>query len=285
MSFLAGPRLYYSLFGARGLLLGARARLLRRRIEVSVAVPGVRHPVFLRARTTDVAVCRDILLDSQYDWQFSKSPQVIVDAGANVGIASIFYANKYPDSRIIAIEPELSNFEMLRRNAAPYSNISPVHAALWMEDRQLQILDPGTGHTTFRVLDSHESSSRPKCPLIRGITLSTLLADFGIEYVDLLKLDIEGAEKEVFERSDSWIANVGVIAVELHDWIRSGCSQSVRMATKSFELEWRKGETTYFARKDHTSNGTSPIRASVGQSSTAHKPVAWKFPLRILNTR
>jgi FkbM family methyltransferase len=283
MNFLEGPRLYYSLFGVRGPFLGARARLLRRPIEVAVAVPGMRHPVCLRLRTTDVAVCREILLNGQYDWDFSRSPQVIVDVGANVGLASIFYANKYPSSRIVAIEPEPSNYEMLRRNVAPYPNIVSMQVALWKEERLLDVLDPGTGHTTFRMAEIDESGDVKSRQTIRGMTLGKLMADLGIHHIDLLKVDVEGSEKEIFEHSSSWIDKVGVIAIEIHDWIQGGCGDSVHTATKDFELEWQKGETTYFARKAYTSNGASSTRAHVNAPNARHYATTPKIPLRILN--
>jgi FkbM family methyltransferase len=72
-------------------------------------------------------------------------PPVIIDAGANVGLCAVFYANRFPDARIIAIEPEPSNYEMLKKNTAPYPNITTVHAALWKENGPLRLFDTGEG--------------------------------------------------------------------------------------------------------------------------------------------
>jgi len=68
----------------------------------------------------------------------STEPDVIVDAGANIGLASICFANKYANATIIAVEPEQSNFELLEENVAPYPNIVPVQAALWYEDSEVR---------------------------------------------------------------------------------------------------------------------------------------------------
>ena len=59
-------------------------------------------------------------------------------------------------------------------------------------------------------------------------TFEKLMADYRLDCMDLLKMDAEGAEKEIFEQSSSWIDTVGMIAVELRDWIHSGCRKSVR---------------------------------------------------------
>jgi FkbM family methyltransferase len=277
MNGLTGPHLYYSLFGTRGLLLGAEARLLGRSVEVTVAVPNIAHPVRLRLRTTDVALCQEILLRGQYEWEFSRSPRVIVDAGANIGLAAVFYANKFPASRIVAIEPEPSNYEALKKNAAPYPGIVTVHAALW-RDNEPCILDPGTGHTTFRTRGTEESTVTESRQVVRGVTLDSLMKELGISYVDLLKVDIEGSEKEVFEHSQSWIGEVGVLAIELHDWIQDGCSSSVRMAASDFDFTCQRGETTYFVRKELASDSSYP---EAPPSADRHLNSS-KFPLRII---
>jgi FkbM family methyltransferase len=274
MDALIGPRIYYSLFGARGLLLGAAARLFRKPIKVAVAVPGIRHPLFLRLRTTDVALCREIFLNEVYDSGFPPAPRVVVDAGANIGLSTVFFANKFPQAEIVAIEPEPSNFAMLRDNVAPYPNVTPVQAALWKEDRELNLFDTGEGQTTFQVrpgeASPREGNSRPN--RVQGITLQKLMANHDLSHIDLLKMDIEGAEKDIFEHSQPWIDDVEIIAVEFHDWIHDGSSQIVRQAVQYFPHEWQRGEITYFSKGGKPENGAS---------APASMP---KFPLKILHT-
>jgi FkbM family methyltransferase len=278
MNGLEGPRMYYSLFGLPGLVLGAKARVLKRPIELKVGVPGIAHPVHLRLRTTDVALCQEILLHGQYDWAFAETPKVIVDAGANIGMAAIFYATKFPESKIVAIEPEPSNYEMLKKNVALYPNIVTIHAALWRDDEELDIFNPGSGNTTFRTRRADKAAVAVGRHPVRGCKLDTLMKDLGIGYVDLLKVDIEGSEKEVFEHSRGWIGEVGVLAVEIHDWIQSGCGDSVRMAAKDFEFTGQKGETTYFVRKGQATQNLVP-EAPTSSSRVLNSP---RFPLKIL---
>ena len=285
MDSLYGPRMYYSLFGPRGLLVGARARLSSAPIVMTVAVPGVLYPVYLRARTTDVSLCREIFLNDAYEGDFAEPPQsvsrVIIDAGANVGLSAVFYANRLPDARIIAIEPEPSNYEMLQKNTAPYANITTVHAALWMENGPLRLFDTGAGNTAFQVGDTRKASGAEERGVVQAVTLEKLMEQFGIAYIDYLKMDVEGAEKEIFEHAAPWIDRVGAIAVELHDGMRSGCSESVRLAAKDFPYQWQRGEITYFARKERVA------QSSRADETPSAKPLAAgpRFPLKILHTR
>ena len=130
--------------------------------EVSVSVSGLRHPVRVRLRTTDVSVLSEMVEDVEYDLNFAVPPRVIVDAGANTGITSVFYANRYPHATIYAIEREPSNFELLAKNAAPYDNVVCLRAALWKEDGAVMISDPGTGHWGFQTGECAEINPPPR---------------------------------------------------------------------------------------------------------------------------
>jgi FkbM family methyltransferase len=282
MSLFAGPRMYYSLLGPFGVFLGAKARLLGRKIQVAVEIAGVRHPVHLRVRTADVSLCQQILLDAQYDSTLAVRPQVIVDAGANIGLASIFYANRYPEAKIIAIEPEPSNYEMLRKNLAPYPNVVPVQAALWSEKKMLSGSSADTGHHAYQVREENGLDDQGHGGTVRGLTLGELMTDLGIQHIDLLKVDIEGSEKEVFQNSADWIGHVGIIAIEIHEWIRSGCNESVYGAAKDFEVRWQRGETTYFAKAGTVESGEEHRNPRLISVDAGTRPPS-RFPLKIVH--
>jgi FkbM family methyltransferase len=199
-------------------------------------------------RTTDVSVLTDILLKAEYGLELPTPPRVIIDAGANIGMASVFFANKYPEARIIAIEPEASNFQLLRKNTSFYPNITCVEGALWKTDAPVNLSDPGGGHWGFQTFEAAQHENGRQVWMVNGITMDTLMDRFGIERIDFLKLDIEGAEKEVFENPSSWIDKVAFFAIELHDSSRDGCSRAVYGATKGFQWQWRRGETLYIGR-------------------------------------
>ena len=242
---------HYSLFGIQGVLLLSVSVLLRKRIKIRCSVPLFPHALHLRLRTSDIPLFRETLLHDQYSWELPARPHVIVDAGANIGLTSVFYANRYPQAKIIAIEPEPSNFEMLTKNTASYPNIIALRAALWNKDCDLDIVDSGDGLWDFwgfsiRARETHLGPAKNR--LVRGLTLDRLMKENGIDYIDLLKVDIEGAEKEVFEKPAGWIDRVGAVAVELHDRFREGCSDSVLAATADFEYRCKQGETTFIAR-------------------------------------
>ena len=249
MSIVEGIRSHYRLFGPAGVWLAAKARCSRRPLEVDVRCERLSHPVHLRLRTTDVSLFEEIIMNDEYALRPAVPPRVIVDAGANIGLTSVFFANRFPEARIFAIEPEPANFELLKRNVACYPKVTPLRAALWKEDGPLQLFDPGSGAWGFQARESRPGEQG--VGTVPGLTLGSLMARCGLDRIDLLKVDIEGAEKEVFEQSQAWIERVGILMIELHDRDKPGCSEAVQRAVKNFELAWSRGETTVFRHRRH----------------------------------
>jgi hypothetical protein len=100
---------------------------------VRIAIPQSATKIAIRVNTSDIQTFKQMFFanDSNYDIPMDITPKVIVDGGANAGYASVYFANKYPDAQVIAVEPEASNIEMLRENAALYPNIKVLQAGIW----------------------------------------------------------------------------------------------------------------------------------------------------------
>jgi FkbM family methyltransferase len=244
-------RHYHSTLGPGGAIAFIGAKLFGTRPLFKMRVAGISHPVYLRIGTTDASVLRQVLVEKHYDLPVHIVPKVIVDAGANIGLSAVYFANKYPGATIIALEPEESNFQLLQKNVDPYPQIRPVRAALWKENRQISLIDPRHGHHGFQTMEGTPADGKPS-GLVQALTMDTLMARMEVESVDLLKIDIEGSEKEVFENSAKWMAQVGVIMAELHDTIKPGCSQAFLAATKDFAQQFSNGETVVRLRTaDH----------------------------------
>ena len=235
------------LFGWRGVYFYSRSRLGSPGRVITVRPAGWQKPLYLRTGTSDLAFYEQIILQRAYDLPLAQPPQVIVDAGANIGLTSRYLARRYPAARIFAIEPEPSNYAMLCRNAAGFPNIIPIQAALWGEETRLELYNPQGRHGAFRVRPgeaaAQQTTEDAKLPgRVRAITMGRLLAEHRLEKVDLLKVDIEGSERAVFARSAGWIGLVSVIAAELHDAFEPGCRASFESATQEFVYRTTHGE-------------------------------------------
>jgi len=244
MSIRDGLIGYYDNFGLRGVLAISAFRLFKRPKEIIGQPPGIRHPVHIRIRTDDLWIYADILRRGQYAFDLPFSPRTIVDAGANIGMASIYFTHKYPEAKVIAIEAEASNFAALARNVRPYPAIIPVHAALWNRDGQISVgePDPATGASGKCAFVAREGPGAN----VRAVTMRTLMREMCIPTIDLAKIDIEGAEQEVFEDT-RWLTGMGCLMIELHDRFRPGCSERVERAMQGF-ARLQRGETTFYVR-------------------------------------
>jgi FkbM family methyltransferase len=139
----------------------------------------------------------------------------------------------FPDANIIAIEPEKTNFDLLQRNTAFYPNVHCIQAGLWKNNAYLRIRNPNDEPWAF-IID--ELTDDEICnDKIRGITVEYLMKEYVIDNIDVLKIDIEGSEKEVFENSAQWINSVSVFFIELHDRMKKGCAKSFFNAIGHFD--------------------------------------------------
>jgi FkbM family methyltransferase len=243
VGFLTSAKWYYEFSGIRGVSAATSFRLFRRPRELAITPAGSDFPVFLRLNTSDVCSYRDVLIcqDKSYDPRIpSFSPHTIVDVGAHIGMASLLFARRYPMARIIAVEPEAENFATLVRNVSSYKNIVPVQAALWKEDGEVS-LGKSTAHPKGAFAIAEDGDQR-----VRAVTMETLMREKELSTIDFLKVDIEGAEKEVFQNC-TWIENVRVMAIELHDRVRPDCWLTVQSATLDFR-SGRQGDVAFFVR-------------------------------------
>jgi len=249
---------YYSKFGISGLLSVIQVKLRKSDVLIKVEKDNIKFPFYLRSHTSDIPTYDQVFIDEEYRFVSKKTPKIIVDAGANIGMATIYFANKYPEAKIIAIEPEKSNFDLLKRNVEPYKNIILLNAALWGTNEDINLVDPGLGNWGFMTQNDNVKldNAVQVCHKTIALTVDKLMEKYTLENIDILKIDIEGAELEVFEDTSLWIEKVNSLIVELHDRMKPGCSRSFYNGTNGFDTEWRLGENVYLSRKQYISPST-----------------------------
>lgn len=208
------------------------------------------HPVSIRSHTSDLDVFCQIFIEQEYACLKNKiNPDLIIDCGANVGFSSAYFLSAFPESRVIAVEPDLSNYHAAKRNLQPYGDRAQIlNAGIWSRCA-------GLGLRNDRYRDGRQSSRQveeidPSEPgAIRGVDIPYLLSISGKDRISLLKMDIEGAEAKVFAREanpGAWIHLVDAIVIELHDDSVFGpCSEIFYEGVKERGFEYSvSGELT-----------------------------------------
>lgn len=210
---------------------------------------GYLSSIYLRPKSSDLLVYHQIFTFKEYDMDLGFLPKFIIDAGANIGFASIFFSNKFPEAKIIAVEPEKSNFEMLEKNTKHHKNIFLKKRALSNEPNlSYDVVDKGLGNWGF-VTEIHELQNISKViDKVKTITIDEILIEYGLEYLDLLKIDIEGGEKQLFYGNyENWLPKTKCIIIELHDGIVAGSSRSFFKAISKYDFSYfNRGENLLF---------------------------------------
>ena len=213
--------------------------------------------VHFRARESDLDSLRQVFVSREYDIRppalaervhakyrsiiDSGRKPVIVDAGANIGAASIWFARTFPDAAIVAVEPHPANAGMLRMNVDGLENCIVVEAGVGAEPGRASLSqDMGWAVRTTRSVNGVEI-----------ITLDDALARVPEGETFIVKIDIEGFESDLFASNTSWLDKCFAVIIEPHDWLLTGQMSSrtfqETMAGHPFEL-FILGENLLYVR-------------------------------------
>ena len=154
----------------------------------------------------------------------NKKVKIIFDLGANIGIESIRFRKLFPLAQIISIEANKSNFEILKKNLSQHNFIKYFNLAIWNNKTKLKLKSYGNSSTSFsyeelKSLSKNESTLMSNDEIfVDAETIDNLMKTLSISEIDILKIDVEGAEKYIFDNSsDKWITKINIIIVECPD--------------------------------------------------------------------
>ena len=197
----------------------------------NIKIPHLKHSLSLRPNSSDVPTFIDIFIKDEYNIKFATKPKIVIDGGANIGLFAIKMKNDFPEAKVISIEPDPENFKLLQKNLSQYDNVSFENKGIWPKDTMLKVYDKFDSGNWGMVVEEDLVTGN-----ISAISITSLLEKYSIEYIDVLKLDIETSEKQLFsENYEEWLPKVKTIIIELHDRIEKGCSKPFFTAiNKSF---------------------------------------------------
>lgn len=239
---------HYGIF--RGLSLGLKF-LFNIKVE-KTTLKGYKSPIHLRKNTSDIPTFHKVFSFKEYDIkQLDFEPEVVIDAGANIGLFSIFIKNKFPNSKVIAIEPDIENYELMKKNFIEYENIISLNQGLWKNTALLKAHDKFNQGKWAIVVEEVEDI---KDSNVEGISVLEVMKQHQLSKIDVLKIDIETSEKFLFEENyEEWLSKVRMIIIEFHDWIVPGTAQPVLKAiNESFPKYsfYMKGENAIIVNEE-----------------------------------
>ncbi len=213
----------------------------------------LKHPLFLRvSNSADYSTFNEVILRDEYNLNLGFQPLSIIDCGANIGLTTIVFANRYPEAIIVSIEPEEANFNLLKVNTKYYPNIQVKKSAVWSKNVNLEITDKKSPSNAFSVKEVDSNCSE----IVNSITIPEIMKEFNWEWIDLLKIDIEGAEKELFTNGYAqWLPYSRVVIVETHDRFVKGSSKTIFKTISQYNFSCKiKGHNFIFTNEDFKLN-------------------------------
>jgi FkbM family methyltransferase len=176
---------------------------------------GVRT-VYLRENGSDLFTFYEIFLKHVYEGALPlRDGAVVVDLGANIGMTALWLVTQAEAVRVIAVEPEESNFEMLKRNVSEDDVVVLNAAIAGVAGSVILELSSPSGH---HIADGADPSGAPETTqVVAAFHPDELVKRFALEEVDFLKVDIEGAEEAVFSKPSELAGRAGLILMEIHN--------------------------------------------------------------------
>ncbi len=216
---------------------------------ISVGARGLQHSVDCRTGTSDRSVFLQIFGEREYScFDNLSNVGLILDLGANVGYSAAYFLSRFPNCFVVAVEPDEGNFAMLERNLAPYKGrYIAVKAAVWPEETTLYF-EPAS------MSDTNEWGRQVTAGLregkaVRAVDVPSLMALTEYDTISILKVDIEGAEKDLFARNCAgWLDRVQNFCIEVHG-DECGVILQKAIAGRGFEQS-RSGELTVGIRHE-----------------------------------
>jgi FkbM family methyltransferase len=233
--------------------------------------PGDEVPVYLRDTVADHAIFWQCLVMCQYETSIFPHHQrlisayesmlargetpLIIDCGANIGLATRWFGERFPEARIVAIEPDAGNMAMVERNTAHLqTRVTRLLGGVWPQAGWLRIQNPTSGSTAFRVerVDSEQPGS------MRAYTIQQILDMMQTSSPLIVKIDIEGAQDQLFRSNTDWVARSHLISLELDDWLLpwQGSSRSFFKCMSSVPFEYLLSGESIFCFRDFSSSET-----------------------------
>lgn len=230
---------------------------------IPVSVRTLGRTVYVRHRSADVPTLRQVFMARDYD--IAEFPQaavlterylamvaagttpVIVDGGANVGFAALWFAHIFPRATVVAIEPERGNFDLLVANTAGLKNVVPVHGALLDHAGRVSIANPHAEAWAFQTAEAVGEAVAS----VPAMTVPDLIARVPNGRPFIVKIDIEGAEDALFRSNTDWVSEPDALVIEFHDRLFPGEGRAKRVLARLIRDDVDivdRGENLFFVK-------------------------------------
>jgi FkbM family methyltransferase len=224
--------------------------LRKEKVTICFNYPTPVGSLHLAVRTnsgSDVFIHSEVFEHLYYKLPLKSMPKTILDLGANIGFTAIYFSRCFPKAEIVCVEPEPNNADVLMRNLAlNHVNAEVIRAAVSTVDGEatLQLSNNDYGHKLLKPNEQFIGESIT----VPTFSVTTILDTLGWESVDLVKIDIEGYERQLFSDDCKWLYGVQALCIEWH--YESAEAELKRLASRFGFLDPIKLTGTWFMTRN-----------------------------------
>lgn len=204
----------------------------------------------IRPKTADKAIYKEIFILNEYH-KIARDllkAKVVIDIGAQVGIFSVYAATGNAKSIIYAVEPFFDNYQLLRENIQLnrlQGRIIPLNVAVWSKNKKMTLY-LSTNNSGGHSLISKSLEKRT----VKTYTLNHIIQKYGIEYIDVLKLDCEGSEYTILDNlSKNTMMKIQSIILEYHD-VQRIARLVTKLESHGYRIEFQRGFRIIYATRN-----------------------------------
>lgn len=180
--------------------------------SIAMKIQDLDYPVELRLNNSDLVIFLGTFLHGDSDLKGRLHPATIFDLGANIGITALQFHRQFPLAKIVAVEPDPGNFCLLQKNTQRIRNILPVWGVASHLQAHFVQTKPEDLAMAFQFIPASSASGKE----IPGFTIADLIEQNKIQPPLLIKMDIEGAERDIFQNHKNWLKYTSGVLVEAH---------------------------------------------------------------------
>jgi FkbM family methyltransferase len=201
--------------------------------STSIKLGAADRLFYFRKQSSDSAVIKNVLVDQQYNLNrigrcaellaFAKQQgasglmPLVVDAGANIGASAPYFIANCPNALVVAIEPAADNFALLTKNVDGL-NVAPICAAVSSTAGRAHVVESKLGHWAYTTEPAGDEAKT--ADTVPRVTINDIYESHRSKcFPFIVKIDIEGAEKDLFSDNTEWVYQTPIIIIELHDWL------------------------------------------------------------------
>lgn len=185
-------------------------------LKLNLKVGKTPRTITVRPKSGDLFILYEVLAFDSYkisgDVVDPLQVRAILDCGANIGLTALYLAERYPNARIFCVEPDPRNFALLKSNTSAEPRITAIQAAIVGKSQGPIYLSqdrPAWGNSISATQSAQDSIA------VDSITIGDIMTMHDVPEIDLLKVDIEGAEEGLFAHPE-FLQHIGFIVIELH---------------------------------------------------------------------